>query len=80
VLEAFRRTIEDLEVSPDEAESAEAYVVETMGQSKIEVFTALLAFVRRTANESFERNFVESAQELGVSEIPVRSFDRRNPA
>ena len=37
VLEAFRRTIEDLEVGPDEAVSAEAYVIETMGQSKIEV-------------------------------------------
>jgi len=70
VLEAFRRTIEDLEVSPDEAESAEAYVVETMGQSKIEVFTALFGVRASTANESFERNFVESAQELGVSEIP----------
>jgi len=70
VLEAFRRTIEDLDVSPDEAESAEAYVVETMGQSKIEVFTALFGVRASTANESFERNFVESAQELGVSEIP----------
>jgi len=70
VLEAFRRTIEDLEVSPDEAESAEAYVVETMGQSKIEVLTALFGVRASTANESFERNFVESAQELGVSEIP----------
>ena len=70
VLEAFRRTIEDLEVSPDEAESAEAYVIETMGQSKIEVFTALFGSRAPFANESFERNFVESAQELGVSEIP----------
>ncbi len=70
VLEAFRRTIEDLEVTTDEAESAEAYVVETMGQSKIEVFTALFGERALIANEAFERNFVESAQELGVSEIP----------
>ena len=70
VLEAFRRTIEDLEVSADEAESVEAYVVETMGQSKIEVFTALFGERASIANEAFERNFVESAQELGVSEIP----------
>jgi phosphonatase-like hydrolase len=70
VLEAFRRTIEDLEVSPDETESAEAYVIETMGQSKIEVFTALFGERATLANEAFERNFVESAQELGVSEIP----------
>jgi phosphonatase-like hydrolase len=70
VLEAFRRTIEDLEVSADEADSAEVYVVETMGQSKIEVFTALFGERAAMANEAFERNFVESAQELGVSEIP----------
>ena len=70
VLEAFRRTIEDLEVSPDESRSAEAYVVETMGQSKIAVFTALFGERASIANEAFERHFVESAQELGVSEIP----------
>jgi phosphonatase-like hydrolase len=70
VLEAFRRTIEDLNVNSDEADSAEAYVVETMGQSKIEVFTALFGDRAAAANEAFERNFVESAQELGVSEIP----------
>ncbi|MGB8195895.1 MAG: HAD family hydrolase [Acidimicrobiales bacterium] len=70
VLEAFRRTIDDLEVDADEATSAEAYVIETMGQSKIEVFTALFGDRATFANEAFERNFVESAQELGVSEIP----------
>jgi phosphonatase-like hydrolase len=70
VLEAFRRTIEDLKVSPGEAASAEAYVIETMGQSKIEVFTALFGERATVANDAFERNFVESAQELGVSEIP----------
>jgi phosphoglycolate phosphatase len=36
VLEAFRRTIDDLGVTGDEATLAEAYVIETMGQSKIE--------------------------------------------
>jgi phosphonatase-like hydrolase len=70
VLEAFRRTIEDLEVSAEESATAEAYVIETMGQSKIEVFTALFGERASVANEAFERNFVESAQELGVSEIP----------
>jgi len=70
VLEAFRRTIEDLDVTGPEAESAEAYVVETMGQSKIEVFTALFGDRADVANNAFERNFVESAQELGVTEIP----------
>jgi phosphoglycolate phosphatase len=70
VLEAFRRTIEDLDVGAEESEIAEAYVIETMGQSKIEVFTALFAERATIANAAFERNFVESAQELGVSEIP----------
>lgn len=70
VLEAFRRTIEDLEVRGEEAGSAEAYVIETMGQSKIEVFTALFGERASSANDAFERNFVESAQELGVAEIP----------
>jgi phosphonatase-like hydrolase len=70
VLEAFRRTIEDLDVPSDEADTAEAYVIETMGQSKIEVFTALFGERAAVANEAFERNFVESAQVLGVSEIP----------
>ena len=70
VLEAFRRTIEDLEVGAEESATAEAYVIETMGQSKIEVFTALFGERASTANEAFERHFVESAQELGVSEIP----------
>ena len=70
VLEAFRRTIEDLEVRGPEAETAEAYVIETMGQSKIEVFTALFTERATLANEAFERNFVKSAQELGVTEIP----------
>jgi phosphoglycolate phosphatase len=70
VLEAFRRTIDDLDVTGDEATLAEAYVIETMGQSKIEVFTALFAERATVANEAFERNFVDAAQELGVSEIP----------
>jgi len=70
VLEAFRRTIDDLEVTGEEATLAEAYVIETMGQSKIDVFTALFAERATVANEAFERNFVDAAQELGVSEIP----------
>jgi phosphonatase-like hydrolase len=70
VLEAFRRTIDDLEVTGDNAAMAEAYVIETMGQSKIDVFTALFDERATVANEAFERNFVDAAQELGVSEIP----------
>lgn len=70
VLEAFRRTIESLMVVGDDALAAEAYVVETMGRSKIEVFTALFAERAPSANELFEHYFVEAAQELGVREIP----------
>jgi phosphoglycolate phosphatase len=70
VLEAFRRTIDTLDVGPDQAKSAEEYVIDTMGQSKIEVFTALFGDRAEMANETFERHFIESAQELGVSEMP----------
>jgi phosphonatase-like hydrolase len=70
VLEAFRRTIDDLGVTGEEATLAEAYVIETMGQSKIEVFAALFGERASMANASFERNFVDAAQEFGVSEIP----------
>jgi phosphoglycolate phosphatase len=70
VLEAFRRTIGDLDVTSDEAQRAEAYVIETMGQSKIEVFTALFGDRANSANELFEHHFIESAEELGVSEVP----------
>jgi phosphonatase-like hydrolase len=70
VLEAFRRTIDTLDVAPDQAVAAEEYVIDTMGQSKIEVFTALFGARAEMANETFERHFIESAQELGVSEIP----------
>jgi phosphoglycolate phosphatase len=70
VLEAFRRTIEDLDVVGDEATKAEAYVIETMGQSKIEVFSVLFNDRAEAANEAFERHFVEAAHEVGVSEVP----------
>jgi phosphonatase-like hydrolase len=69
VLEAFRRTIGELDVLDEEAEKAEAYVIETMGQSKIEVFTVLFDDRAEIANEAFERHFVHAAQEVGVSEV-----------
>jgi phosphoglycolate phosphatase len=70
VLEAFHRTIDEMGVGGDEAEAAERYVLDTMGQSKIEVFTALFASRAPIANEAFESHFLDAAQELGVSEIP----------
>ena len=70
VLEAFQRTIAGLGVEGAAAETAQAYVIETMGQSKIEVFSALFADRAHEANAAFEQHFVDAAQELGVTEIP----------
>ncbi len=70
VLEAFRRTIDELGVVGDDAVKAEEYVIETMGQSKIEVFSALFDERALDANDAFERHFVTAAIEVGVSEIP----------
>lgn len=69
VLAAFRRTIEELEVTGDEATAAEAYVIETMGQSKIEVFTVLFDDRAERANDAFERHFLNAAKDLGVREV-----------
>ncbi|HEV3188175.1 MAG TPA: HAD family hydrolase [Acidimicrobiales bacterium] len=70
VLTAFRRTIDELGLSPEEAHHAESYVIETMGQSKIEVFTVLFDDRAHAANEAFESHFVEAANDVGVSEVP----------
>lgn len=70
VLEAFRRTIEELGVEGDEATKAEDYVIETMGQSKIEVFSVLFDERAHDANDAFERHFVTAANDVGVSEVP----------
>ncbi len=70
VLEAFRRTIDELGATGDEAIRAEAYVVETMGQSKIDVFHALFNERAEVANEAFERHLITAATEVGVSEVP----------
>lgn len=70
VLEAFRRTIDELGVEGDDAAKAEEYVIETMGQSKIEVFSVLFDERAHAANDAFERHFVTAAREVGVSEVP----------
>jgi phosphoglycolate phosphatase len=69
VLDAFRRTIDELGVTGEDARTSEAYVIETMGQSKIEVFTALFGVRAEAANDEFERHFVLAAREVGVREI-----------
>ena len=78
VLEAFRRTIEELGVEGDDAAKAVDYVIETMGQSKIEVFTVLFDERAHDANEAFERHFVTAANDVGVSEVPGRASDDRD--
>jgi phosphonatase-like hydrolase len=70
VLEAFHRTIASLDLDEDEAHQAEVFVVETMGQSKIEVFRSLFGAGAEGANALFESHFVAAATELGVQEIP----------
>jgi phosphonatase-like hydrolase len=70
VLEAFARTIDELDVHGEEAKRCEEYVIETMGQSKIEVFTHLFDDRAEEANVAFERHFMDSARVTGVNEVP----------
>ncbi len=70
VLEAFGRTIEEMDVVDDAAVAARDFVIETMGQSKIEVFTHIFGESAERANAAFEGHFVDVAHELGVSEVP----------
>ncbi|HTT58467.1 MAG TPA: HAD family hydrolase [Acidimicrobiales bacterium] len=70
VLAAFRRTIDELGVTDEDAVAAEAYVIETMGQSKIEVFRELFNERAELANDAFERHFVRGASDVGVNEVP----------
>jgi phosphonatase-like hydrolase len=70
VLEAFRRTMATLDLDDDERIQAEEFVVETMGQSKIEVFRTLFGTRADDANVLFESHFVDAARDVGVAEIP----------
>jgi phosphonatase-like hydrolase len=70
VLEAFQRTLDSLDLDTEEVATAHAFVIETMGQSKIEVFRTLFGDRASIANELFEAHFVDAAREIGVTEIP----------
>lgn len=70
VLEAFGRTIEEMGVGGEAAVAAREYVIETMGQSKIDVFTHLFDDGAERANDAFEGHLVDAARELGVTEVP----------
>lgn len=55
-----------------DSERLTQYAIETMGQSKIEVFTAITGDVGRAeqAVKAFERAYFAAALEVGVKEIP----------
>ena len=68
--EAFRRTIDELGVEGDDAAKAEDYVIETMGQSKIEVFTSSLTSAHTMPTMRSSATSSTAATEVGVSEVP----------
>ena len=73
VEQAFARAAERTGAVALPADEALAYVRETMGQSKIEVFTHLAAGDREAAaraNAAFEEAYDELVDELGVAEVP----------
>lgn len=70
VLEAFARTLDGFDLDEAERELARRYVVETMGQSKIDVFTVLFGDRAHEANERFEDHVEAVARERGVREVP----------
>lgn len=70
VVAAARRTLEELGLPAEEVRRGEEYVIATMGQSKIEVFTALVGARASDANLAFESHYLQVVGERGVSEIP----------
>ncbi len=75
VLRAFERVLDRAELEGESRERARHYVVETMGQSKIEVFTHLFASRAPELNRDFEEFFRDEVDRRGAREIPgVRSL------
>ena len=72
VLAAFGDALDVISVTgTSERIDALAYVIETMGQSKIDVFTALFGETRAIdANRAFEAAYVERIERDGVAPIP----------
>ncbi|WP_298335261.1 HAD family hydrolase [Ferrimicrobium sp.] len=71
VLEVFDRAILEIE-GRQPTDEERAYVARTMGQSKIEVFSALLHSDVKAiqATQAFERYYREAVEASGVEEIP----------
>jgi len=67
---AFEKTQPDL--WPTQGAQWTQYALDTMGQSKIEVFTALLGDAEKAyqANVAFEEAYVNEVAEQGISPIP----------
>ncbi len=75
VLRAFERVLDDVGLDAEAREAARRYVIETMGQSKIEVFTHLFKERAPALNTAFEEHFRNEVDQHGVREIPgVRHF------
>ena len=72
VMESFGAAADVVGLTGDERESAMRYVRETMGQSKIEVFRAILGDEDRahTANHEFERAYDEVVAAGRLSAMP----------
>lgn len=74
VIEAFKVAFEmtQPDLWPTKGDAWTQYAIDTMGQSKIEVFTALLGDKEKAyqANIAFEEAYVNEVAEQGISEIP----------
>ncbi len=68
--QAFKRT--QPELWETKSETLMAYALETMGQSKIAVFTHLIGDVQQAeiANVAFEQAYLEEVESNGVASIP----------
>jgi phosphonatase-like hydrolase len=74
VIEAFKVAFENTQPDlwPSKGALWTQYAIDTMGQSKIEVFTTLLGDVEKAhqANVAFEEAYVNEVAEQGVEPIP----------
>ena len=74
VIHAFKVAFEETQPDlwPTKGQEWSQYALDTMGQSKIAVFTELLGDAERahTANIAFEEAYVNHIAEVGVSPIP----------
>ena len=74
VIQAFKVAFESTqsELWPTKGQEWTQYALDTMGQSKIAVFTEILgdAELAHTANVAFEEAYVSHIAEVGVSPIP----------